>query len=225
MVRILLSIFFISTFTLNVFAETVQLNTLNEPELTTSIKNEIESLDRESLKEVHEHYYKQIGNVISFLKLSTGREIEWPNTTTTITRNDYIYNIYNLKNKAAEIFPQANIAMSKSLERLNGIKLVLSDLVLKDGYDSCTINPIVGIYYSSEVHLLPLSCELDTYPKKKLSTHLTFGYSSDLKIRTVNKDLIEINILSNDSNSVSTTLETYDDEISLSFKLSYKPVD
>ena len=224
MMRFIMAIVLL-TCSINASSHLVVLNELNEPPLTTSIKSQIENLNRPTLKEVHQHYRTQIGTVIEYLKLATGQVIEPPYTTITMTKRNYIDNIFSMKRTAAKIYPMANVATANAKSNQYGVKMMLSELVLNKGKHSCTANPIVETIFSSQVSTFKLTCELNKHPKEIINTQIAIGYGSDFKIRTADKELLNVDIFSNESRSTNTKIETYNNDINLTLKVTYKPID
>ena len=205
-------------------ANQVVLNTISEPALTESVKSKIEGMSRAELKEVHEHYIQSLSSVVEYLHLTTGEKVDLPYLATTIFKRNYVDNILSMKRLASEIYPKANLATAAAEAKQHAIQVRLSDLTLiKDG-NSCTTNPIVEEMHTSEIHTFQVSCELDAYPKEKISTMIAIGYSQDFVLRTADQDFLTVDIFSNDANTTSNIIDTYDDEIELSLSLSYKPI-
>lgn len=210
---------------LGAYAEQMRFGHITEPALTPAVEKRIEGLSREDLKDVHEHYRKLLGKTIQYVRLTTGENVEHPFLTRTLTDRQYIDNIKSMKRKMAQIAPIANKAVARAANKENTIKMMISDISLRDDDDQCTINPIIETMSVGEVHRIDLTCTPDRkHPDETLDTALVLSYSSDYVIRSAAGAIMNVDIFADDARSTHTRLETLDRDIDASVKITIKPI-
>lgn len=206
----------------SVMAAKLKLDPVMIPDLD-SVKAEISIMDTEELKKVSKHYRSLISTMISYLDLTTGRKPSAPYLTIEFSNEDRIHNIHGMIRKGNEIKGDVNAAIANAQQQKSPIKVLFSEIQLKDGEDSCTADPVVETIHLGELHRFKVICDIDGKQGKELSTSFTIGYASNYTLRAEDQKIISVDIMTDKSRSALAQIENSNNLV-LTLKTTYKPL-
>jgi hypothetical protein len=205
----------------SVMAAKLKLDPVVIPDLD-SVKAEISTMDTDELKKVSKHYRSLISTMISYLDLTTGRKPSAPYLTIELSNEDRIHNIHGMIRKGNEIKDNVNTAIANAQREMSPIKVLFSDILLKDGEDICTADPVIETIHLGELHRFKVNCDADGKQGKELSTSFTIGYASNYTLRADGQKIISVDIMTDKSRSALAQIENSNNLI-LTLKTTYKP--